>query len=155
MAGRPRSPIMKPQLWPLLLAVPALAACDRLPRDTAGTTDRITRSGEMRIAVMPATPDAASALAVLGDYARRHDARLTRVSAHGEHALRWLEKGKVDAVVGHFAQASPWQADVALSKPVGRGEPPDTEQPVLRVARRNGENALILATDRAIAEVAK
>ena len=102
---------------------------------------------------MPTTPDAPPALALLRDYARRHDARLTPVSAHGEHALRWLEEGKVDAVVGHFAKASPWQAEVALSKPVGRYEPDDSKQPVLRIARRNGENALILATDRAIAEL--
>jgi len=109
----------------------------------------------MRIAVLPATPDAAPALAVLSDYARSHDARLTQLSAHGEHALRWLEEGKVDAVAGHFAKASPWQAAVALSKPVGRDEPDDSNKPVLRIARRNGENALILATDRAIAETAK
>lgn len=113
----------------------------------------MTRTGEMRIAVLPATPDAAPALALLDAYARRHDARSTRVSVHGEHALRWLEEGKVDVVVGHFAKASPWQAAVALSKPVGRDEPDDNKQPDLRIARRNGENALILATDRAIAEL--
>lgn len=113
----------------------------------------MARTGEMRIAVLPATPDAAPALAVLGAYARRHDARPARISGHGEHALRWLEEGKVDAVVGHFAKASPWLAEVALSKPVGRSEPDDSKQPVLRIARRNGENALILATDHAIAEL--
>ncbi len=147
--------MMKPQLWPLPFALLVLTACDSLPRDAAGTTDRTARSGEMRIAVMPATPDAMPALAVLRDYARRHDARLALVSAHGEHALHWLEEGEVDAVVGHFAKASPWQAEVALSKPVGRSEPDDGKLPVLRIARRNGENALILATDRAIAEMAK
>ncbi|WP_137752530.1 amino acid ABC transporter substrate-binding protein [Sphingopyxis sp. L1A2A] len=115
----------------------------------------MTRTGEMRIVVLPTTPDAAPALAVLGSYAKRHDARLTRTSGHGEHALHWLEEGKVDAVVGHFAKTSPWQAEVALSKPVGRREPHDATQPVLRIARRNGENALILATDRAIAEMTK
>ena len=124
-----------------------------MPHDAGGTSERMTRNGEMRVAVLPATPDAASALTLLGAYARRHDARLSRVSGHGEHALRWLEEGKVDAVVGHFAKASPWQVEVALSKPVGRSEPDNAKQPVLRIARRNGENALILATDRAIAEL--
>ena len=146
---------MKQQLWPLPFALLALAGCDSLPRDASETTERMARSGEMRIVVMPATPDAATALALLGDYAKRHDARLTRVSAHGEHALRWLEEGKLDAVVGHFAKASPWQVEVALSRPVGRSEPDDAKQPVLRIARRNGENAFILATDRSIAEMTK
>jgi DNA-binding transcriptional LysR family regulator len=146
---------MKPQLWSLPFAVLALTACDRLPRDASSSTDRIARSGEMRIVVMPGTPNAAPALALVGDYARRHKARLTRISAHGDHALHQLEEGKVDVVIGHFAKASPWQAEVALSKPVGRSEPDDSKQPVLRIARRNGENALILATDRAIAESAK
>lgn len=155
MPGHLRSPVMQSQLWPLLFVIPALTACDNLPRDASGSTDRIARSGEMRIVVMPGTPDAAPALAVVGDYAERHNARLVRVAAHGDHALHRLEEGKVDAVIGHFAKASPWQAEVALSKPVGRSEPDDGKQPVLRLARRNGENALILATDRAIAESAK
>jgi hypothetical protein len=146
---------MKSQLWPLPFGLFMLAACDRLPRDVSGSTDRIARSGEMRVVVIPGTPDAAPALALVTDYARRHKARLARVSAHGDHALHRLEEGKVDVVIGHFAKASPWQADVALSKPVGRSEPDDSKQPVLRLARRNGENALILATDRAIAETMK
>ena len=146
---------MKSQLWPLPFALFMLAACDRLPRDASGSTDRIARSGEMQVVVIPGTPDAAPALALVGDYARRHEARLVRVAAHGDHALHWLEEGKVDAVIGHFAKASPWQTQIALSKPVGRSEPDDSAQPVLRIARRNGENALILATDRAIAENAK
>lgn len=142
-------------LWPLPIVFLALVGCGALPRDASGTTARMARTGEMRIAVLPATPDAAQALAVLGTYARRQNARITRVSGHGEHALRWLEEGKIDAVVGHFAKASPWQAKVALSKPIGRREPDDSKAPVLRIARRNGENALILATDRAIAELGR
>jgi ABC-type amino acid transport substrate-binding protein len=144
---------VKPLLWPLPFVLLALTGCGTLPGDASGTTERMTRTGEMRIAVLPATPDAAPALAMLRTYARSHDARLMRISGHGEHALRWLEEGKVDAVVGHFAKASPWQAEVALSKAVGRREPDDSKQPVLRIARRNGENALILAIDRAIAEL--
>lgn len=155
MAECLRSRVMTLRFFLLPTIALALAACDSLPRDASETTERIERGGAMRVAVMPGTPDAAPALALLGDYAARHRARLVRVSAHGEHALRWLDEGKVDAVVGHFAKASPWQAEVALSKPVGRTEPDDSAQPVLRIARRNGENALILATDRAIAAAAQ
>ena len=46
-------------------------------------------------------------------------------------------------------------ADISLSKAVGRPEPEDSKRPVLRIARRNGENALILATDRAVAAMAE
>jgi len=132
-----------------------LTGCDALPRDASGTTDRITRDGTMRVAIAPGTPDAAPALSLLRNYARRHDARLAVVRVHGEHAPHWLEEGKVDALVGHFAKASPWMADISLSQAVGRPEPDDSKQPVLRIARRNGENALILATDRAVAAMAE
>ncbi|WP_447753935.1 hypothetical protein [Sphingopyxis fribergensis] len=146
---------MMPRLLCLLLLPLALSGCDALPRDASGTTERIERSGQMRVVVLPGTPDAAPALALLRSYAARHDAHLTMVAVHGEHAPHWLEDGKVDAVVGHFAKASPWMTDISLSKPVARAEPDDSKRPVLRIARQNGENALILATDRAVAEMAK
>ncbi|QCB55127.1 hypothetical protein E5675_12260 [Sphingopyxis sp. PAMC25046] len=146
---------MMPRLLRLLLLPLALSGCNALPRDASGTTEQIERTGTMRVAVLPATPDAAPALALLRSYAARHKARLTRIAVHGEHALHWLEDGRIDAVVGHFAKASPWMADISLSKPVARAEPDDSRQPVLRIARRNGENALILATDRAVAGSAK
>lgn len=139
----------------LLLFPLSLAGCGTLPRDASGVTERIERSGEMRVAVIPGTPDAAAALTLLRAYAAEHDARLTTVAVHGEHAPHWLEDGKVDVVVGHFAKASPWQAHISLSKPVARAEPKDSKAPVLRIGRRNGENALILATDRAVAEMAE
>lgn len=139
----------------LPLAALLLVGCDGLPRDAAGTTDRIERTHKMRATVLPGTPDARPALALLDAYAHKHGAQLTLVPIHGEHAHKALEDGEIDVLVGHFAQASPWQADIALSKPVARGEPDDKHHPVLRIARRNGENALILATDRLVAEAAR
>ncbi|QNO26573.1 hypothetical protein EEB18_017765 [Sphingopyxis sp. OPL5] len=136
----------------LSFAALLLAGCDSLPRDAAGTTERIERMQAMRVTILPDTPDAHPALALLGAYARDHHARLKLVPLHGEHAHKALEDGEIDVLVGHFAKASPWQADIALSKPVARGEPDDKEHPVLRIARRNGENALILATDRLVSE---
>lgn len=133
----------------------ALAGCGPLPRDAAGTTDRVERDSTMRVAVLAGTPDAGRAVGLLRDYAQRHRARLATIELHGEHALHQLEQGGLDAVVGHFAKASPWMTDVSLSKPVGHAEPADSKQPILRIARRNGENALILATDRAVADSAK
>lgn len=127
-----------------------LPACGALPRDADGTTDRIERSRTMRVAVLPKTPDAGPALTLLQGYAAQHGARLAHFTLHGEHALHELEEGRIDIVVGHFAKNSPWRADVSLSKPIAQGEPGDGRRPVLRLARRNGENALILATDRAI-----
>ena len=136
----------------LSFAALLLAACDSLPRDAAGTTERIERTHAMRVTVLPGTPDAQPALALVGAYARDHGAHLRLIPIHGEHAHKALKDGEVDALIGHFAKASPWQADIALSKPVARGEPDDKEHPVLRIARRNGENALILATDQLVAE---
>lgn len=146
---------MMPRPPCFLLLLFALAGCDALPRDASGTTERIERTGNMRVAVLPGTPDALPALTVLRRYAAQHGARLTTIAVHGEHAPHWLEDGKVDAVIGHFAKSSPWMADISLSQAVARAEPKDSKQPVLRIARRNGENALILATDRAVVEAAE
>lgn len=142
-------------LTPLLASSLLLAGCDNVPRDAAGSTEQIEQNGQMRVAVLPDTPDAGPALDVLARYAAIHGARLSFTSAHGEHSLRMLQYGELDAVVGHFAKASPWKVDIALSKAVERAEPENSDEPVLRIARRNGENAFILATDRAIAKPAR
>ena len=52
-----------------------IGGCDALPRDAAGTTDRIERAHAMRVTILPGTPDARPALALLDTYARSHDAR--------------------------------------------------------------------------------
>ncbi len=140
---------------PLVVLLPLLAGCNTLPRDAAGTTQRIEQTHMMRVTILAGTPNAQPALAILAAYARTHHARIMLVPIHGEHAHKALEDGEIDALVGHFAKASPWQTDLALSKPVARGEPDDKEHPVLRIVRRNGENALILAIDRAIADGAQ
>lgn len=140
---------------PLLVFSLVIAGCDNLPRDAAGSTEQIERQGQLRVAVLPDTPDPQPALDMLSRYAAAHNARISFASAHGEHALRMLQDGELDAVVGHFAEASPWKADIALSKAVTRAEPENRDEPALRIARRNGENAFILATDRAIARGAQ
>lgn len=133
-----------------LLLLVTLGGCDAIPRDTDGSSERIAREGVMKVAMLPGTPDAEPAAALLRAEARRLGARVEPVPLHGEHALRRLEQGEIDAVVGHLAKNSPWRRKVSLSKAVAADEPADAAEPALRIARRNGENALILAIDRAI-----
>lgn len=132
------------------LLLVTLGGCDAIPRDTDGSSERIAREGVMKVATLPGTPDAEPATALLRAQARRLGARVEPVALHGDHALRRLEEGEIDAVIGHFAKNSPWRTKVSLSTAVARAEPADTAEPTLRIARRNGENALILSIDRAI-----
>lgn len=136
----------------LLLFLPPLSGCDSLPRDAARTHEKVTARGALNVAIVPGTRDADPALALLRRYAQARGARLSVEAVAGEAALRRLSEGKIDAVVGDFSRQSPWKTEVALSKPLTRKEPDDGKQPVLRIARRNGENGFILATDRMIAE---
>lgn len=135
----------------LLVSMFLLAGCDSLPRDASDTTSHIRELGTIRVAIMPGTPDADGALTLLRNFAQTQDAKIAIETRHGEHALTALGEGRIEAVVGHFAKKSPWQTHVALSAAVGQPEPDDSHKPVLRIARRNGENGLILALDRAIA----
>lgn len=133
-----------------LLLLVTLSGCDAIPRDTDGSSERIAREGVMKAATLRGTPDAEPAAALLRAEARRLGAHVEPVQLHGDHALRRLEEGEIDAVIGHFAKNSPWRTKVSLSKAVAGAEPADAAEPALRIARRNGENALILAIDRAI-----
>lgn len=134
-----------------LLIAPALAlgACADLPRDPAGTTDRIARTHEIVLGAIDGAEPSPRADTVLGEVAARLDARVVRVGGPGEKLLDALEKGQVDLVYGSFAQSSPWATQVHFGGPLGRRDKVASDERVPRFAFRNGENGWIMLVERA------
>lgn len=133
-----------------LFLLATVGACADLPRDQAGTLDRISEEGVLRVGIVatPAPPHQAERLGALIDrVARASGGQVERVEGAAEPLLLMLEAGEVDLVAGEFERSSPWSRRVHLlpplaSAPRGKGEVETT------AAVRNGENAWIMLLER-------
>jgi hypothetical protein len=131
---------------PLLL----LAACDPLPRDPAGSSERIRATHLLRVGVAQGEPDfgRAAAARLLGRLARQTGARPHIRPGSTEPLLMALERGDLDLVLTPLDPKSPWMTRVSLSPPLaarGEGERRITYHAVLR----NGENRWIMTVEQA------
>lgn len=105
---------------PLILAS---VACG-LPRDSAGTLDRIRR-GSMRVGVVVDTPwttDSAAGAggiepALVRSLADSLGTRIVWVRGPEGNLLSSLEKRQLDLVIGGLNAKSPWAQRVALTRP--------------------------------------
>lgn len=122
-------------------------ACSEIPQDQAGTIDRIRASGQLRVGLVSGTRAPERALSLLRKLGQRENARLVTSAQPATFALKALEDGKLDVVVGEFGRTDPVSQEVSLSEAVGDPEPRDGKEPALRLVRKNGENELITRTD--------
>jgi polar amino acid transport system substrate-binding protein len=131
----------------------ASVAC-ALPRDSAGTLDRV-RGGAMRVGVVVDTPWTTDSAGVTGGI----EAALVRSLASGLAArIEWvhgqegnllpsLEKRELDLVIGGLSAASPWSQRVAFTRPfyvdtLGR----EKKEHVMATAP--GENAFLVRVEQ-------
>jgi hypothetical protein len=121
-----------------LLALPA--ACD-LPRDPFGTRNAVR--GETLVAGVVAPALTAAEEAALGALARDLGAELLLVPGDVHAGLSALDRGEAHVLAGGIPESTPCADRAALSKPIGR------ERYVLML--RRGENAMLLAANRAVA----
>lgn len=126
-----------------------------LPRDPAGTTDRVSRDRSFKVGF--ADPDAVSdprTKALIQNLEARTDATATIVDSTGEALLKHLADGNVDLAIGRFRSDSPWQTDVAFGPALTtHGRSADALE--LKAAMRNGENRWIMTVERASRAVAE
>jgi polar amino acid transport system substrate-binding protein len=137
------------------LALALLAACD-LPRDPAGTLDRVT-GGTLRVGMVTAENAAVPGHAAMARADRdlveglARDLRASPVWTHAstEALFLALERREIDLVAGGVYADTPWAGRIGLSNPVGphAGEP-DAER---LLAVPPGENRWLLAINRFIA----
>lgn len=128
-----------------------LAACDDIPADPGGTTQRVEETGIMKVGFVAG--DEGLSIVPMELFAARiaevHDARIEAREGTEGTLLRALEEMQLDLVVGVFPEKSPWKERVKLTSAVARPEP-DKETPVLRGAVPLGENRWLLSIERVI-----
>ena len=106
-----------------LVAFALVAACN-LPRDAAGTLDRVRR-GTMRVGFAVDTPwvtDSGGEAGgvegrIVNGLARALGARIEWTHGHESELLNALHDRELDLVVGGLTADSPWRAKVAFTRP--------------------------------------
>lgn len=128
----------------------ATAACADLPRDPAGTTERVERTGKIIVGQISGDNLSDQSAKILRRVAQRTHATVHIRQGAGEQLLTDLEEGRIDLVYGRFAKSSPWSANVHLGPPMGRRKIVGKDERVPRFAFRNGENGWITMVQREI-----
>lgn len=132
-----------------LLACLTLGACDALPRDPEGTSQRIATQGHFLVGTTdPSARTASETGKLIKEIERRTGARSQWVDGAGEALLKRLDGGSLDLAVGRFAETSPWLTDVGFGPPLSAsGVKGDRIE--LKAAMRNGESRWIMTVERA------
>ena len=143
--------------WRLALCVTlALAGCDYLPRDPAGTLERVQREGRFRVGLISPGETAVDREAERGLLIRVAEAAGAQPAVElgaSEALLLELEEGRLDLVLGPLSKDSPWLGRVALLEPIGG--PLATEELAITPAARNGENRWIMLVEREVRAMSK
>ena len=124
-----------------------MLGCGEIPMDAEGTVEAIGDTGELHVTIVSGTRDASPALDLVTRLADGLEAETRVIRKPAAIALRDLEEGMTDIVVGEFGRTSPESKEASLSDAIGQPEPRDGKVPVLRFARKKGENRLITRTD--------
>ncbi len=132
----------------MMVAALLVAGCDDLPKDPDQTLTRVRRDGQFQVAIISAV-DAGQAVSIIRRVEQTVGARANLRQGHGEELLHELEQGRIDLVVGEFAENSPWSRKTTFSAPLG-GQEPAKDQRAMRAVLRNGENAWIMAVEKAV-----
>jgi polar amino acid transport system substrate-binding protein len=128
-----------------------------LPRDSAGTIDRV-RGGVIRVGVVIDTPWTTDSTGEVGGIegamvrmlGRDLNARVNWLRGSEGDLLSALENRELDLVIGGLSVASPWQKRVAFTRPYyvdtvsiggAPNEPPPASLEGVRVALKSGDPA--------------
>lgn len=143
---------------PFLFIPFLLAACDLLPRDPDGTLNSIEHSGVIRVAMVadPDPIDRRRASQLIRQLESRTHAKARIIEGATEPLIGELENGKLDVLIGPFAQDTPIKSVVALGPPLASRKMGEGRIDLV-AAMRNGENRWIMLVEessRAVAPMA-
>lgn len=130
-----------------LIPLLGVVACSPFPKDASGTSEHIEQTDRMRVAVVTGTRNPAPARRMARDLAREYEADVVWSQGPASVLMRELEHREIDLVIGEFGRKSPVSKEASLSGAIGQPEPRDGMLPVLRFARKKGENRLITQSD--------
>lgn len=132
-----------------MMLVVLAGGCD-FPRDPERTTEHVLERGSIKVGLVGGDA-VADARALAERVAGATSARAEIIGGVAEDLLPRVENGELDLVVGRFAANSPWQGRVAFTQ-ASTKEDPNSDEPVVRAAVRNGENRWLMTVERAIRE---
>ena len=138
----------------VLILLLLLAGCSA-PADPEGTLDR-ARGGVLRVgatendgwvSLRDDTEPQGLEPDLIEEFAGRQGAGVEWTSGSEQELLKDLEKGRLDVVIGGFADDTPWSTQAGMTRPYteARNEDGVVERHVMLT--RMGENALLLALD--------
>lgn len=164
--GPPRRPGVRRALVVVVVgAVGALLAAliagcgGPFPRDTDGSLDRIT-GGVLRVGVSENPPwtqvyddgrVAGREVDLLAGFAARHDADVEWTPGAESELVGAMVRGDLDVIVGGLTSDSPWESEVALTRPYADEVTPDGDTEQMVMATPLGENALLVALETYLA----
>lgn len=129
--------------WLALTAFLALAACDALPKDSAGTLDRVQAGHVFRVGLIAGSggicPDRSRAF--LAEVSRRAGAAPRVATGAADGLINALREGELDLVLGEVAHDSPWATEVSILEPLAADCPGAIDYSAIG---RNGENRWIM-----------
>jgi len=137
----------------------SLAGCNGIPVDPDGTLERAS-GGVLRVGMSPQEPWTASEggersgveVGLIEEFAAGVDAEVEWHDGGEESLIGDLHRGELDVVVGGLTEKSPWVDQAALTRPyVVVDGPAGSPEPHV-MATRMGENALLVALERFLAE---
>lgn len=124
----------------------ATASCADIPRDQAGTLERIRATDRFHVGVIASgeqTPPTPLPERFLRAVSARTGARPVVESGSMERLMTQLEEGKLDLVIGEIGKQSPWRKRVSILPPITPTRSEANAPLQLVAAARNGENAWI------------
>lgn len=145
----------------LALAVLLVAGCGTtFPKDTDGSLDRIT-GGALRVGVSENPPWTEVAddggvtgreVDLLAGFAQGQDATVEWTPGAESELIMAMARGDLDVVVGGLTSDSPWEMEVALTRPYAQEVTPDGDTEEMVMATPLGENALLVALETYLAD---
>lgn len=133
-----------------LLLLLAVAACDRIPRDPEGTSERVRAERSFRVGLISSGNHRGGRgleRQMIRRVAAATGARPVVSEGASEPLLLALEEGELDLVIGMVSPETPWAERVAILRPLGQtidGRP----RLLLAPIARNGENRWIMLLER-------
>lgn len=140
----------------VMLACPAallMAACDSLPTDIEGTSERVRAERSYRVGIDPGVRDEPRIEALLGAVSEDSGSQAAVEPGATEPMLKRLERGALDIVIAPMTAKSPWSTKVHFL-PLESGDPQPPDELQLVAMARNGENAWIALLHRHASAVA-
>jgi polar amino acid transport system substrate-binding protein len=129
-----------------------LAGCGTLPRDAAGTLDRVRggvlRAGatehDGRVAITDDGTVSGPEADLVTAFAASLDAQVEWTTGSEAHLVSLLERGGLDLVVGGFDTKTPWAQQVAATRPYDVGADVRGRKRDLVLLTRKGENGFLV-----------